>query len=67
VPVNGAINPMILFSTNGFGRPDADLRDVFNVLGVKRSPDGKVAGLCLYRVVGPIGTGSEQPFLMRRL
>jgi hypothetical protein len=65
VGVNAAINAMIMFSTNGFARPDADLRDVFNVLGTKRGADGTIEALCLYRLVGP-GTTTETPFLMRR-
>ena len=66
VAVNAAINPMIMFSTNGFARPDADLRDVFNVLGTKRAADGTIAAMCLYRLAGSAGTTTEMPFVMRR-
>jgi hypothetical protein len=60
---NAAINPMLLFSSNGFGSPTPDLRDVYNVLGLKRSPDGKISAICLYRLAD--GPGSS-PFLMAR-
>jgi hypothetical protein len=63
---NAAINPILLISANGFDTPMPDIRDGFNVLGIKRTPDGNVAGLCLWRFEDPATAPVNKGFLMLR-
>jgi hypothetical protein len=61
LPEGTAMNPMILFSANGFNRTDPDMRGFYQVLGLERDDWGTITALCLQRFdeEGP-------PFLMAR-
>jgi hypothetical protein len=61
LPEGTAMNPMIIFSSNGFNRTDPDMRGFYAVLGLERDDWGAITALCLQRF-DEEGT----PFLMGR-
>ena len=63
LPAGTAMNPMILFSANGFNRADPDMRGFYDVLGIERDDWGTITALCLRRA----DTLKESaPFLLSR-